>query len=185
MYFALNRKEELANPYTVQLILDEDTKQRHEKYIQEHEKKAIEQEELSNLKLEIIEDSSRENLNENPTKKDIIEDILKTDSDAEEKKKKGDVKKSHFSCKPEELLQYSYHIPRGVEKPGKVVQRFRYLFDEMITDLGFKFLYIEDFFISLLIFLFCAWIRGFIHQGASYIMLLFLQVSISTFYPTM
>jgi len=34
LYFIIQRRDTLANPYSVQLVLDEDSKQRHEKYIE-------------------------------------------------------------------------------------------------------------------------------------------------------
>ena len=34
LYFSLSKKDSLANPYSVQLVLDEDTKNRHEKYLE-------------------------------------------------------------------------------------------------------------------------------------------------------
>ncbi len=43
LYFSIKRKDTLANPYSVQLILDEDTQSRYNKYLNEMQVEAKKQ----------------------------------------------------------------------------------------------------------------------------------------------
>ena len=198
MYFIVSQKDSLANPYSAQLVLDEDTKQRHEKYL-------VLQEDLEKIKNlgsmlgseynfrntqseNIYDDSTRQESHERfrDKKKTIIEDILRTqpDDDGDNiEKSKRDMKDQ---IKHVEYLQsFSFDIPRNLETTGKLSHKIHYLMDEALSDIGLRNILSTDFWISVLVLLVAIWIRAYLHSFGSWLYLMLFGINISTITPMM
>ena len=122
-------------------------------------------------------------------KRDLIEEILKTQSDEEEDQDVNlDVNRSINKVKfkrPEDYLQYTFHIPKSLETNTKSGGKTSYVIDEAVSDLGFSSIASMDFWLSISILVITGWIRSYLHSFGSWVFLLLASVSISSFKPTM
>ena len=122
-------------------------------------------------------------------KRDLIEDILKTQSDEEDVQElhidpNKPITKMEFK-KPEDYLQYTFHIPQSLESNSQLASKLFYVIDEAIADLSISKIFTTDFWLSLAVLILAAWIRAYLHSFGSWLFLVIAGVSVSTFSPMM
>ncbi len=232
MYFVVSRKDTLANPYTVQLVLDEETKKRYDKHPETGEDDTATTSNPKNSRMALIplKDLDKTGkLGDNPNelfdnidklgdktmspediladkKRDLIDEILRSDSSEDDEDNQnvdpnllGTSKSPHHddtktkvsstatmkAKKPVPFMEYTYHIPRSIDRNPKVSDKIQYVVDEAISDLGFSNILSFDFWISMIILFLAVWIRGYLHNFGYWILLQMVGIPVTIFSPTL
>ncbi len=126
-------------------------------------------------------------------RKALVKSIMNAESDSEgsseseaEGEGKGAKNQQQRLIKPRDFDSYTYHVPHIELKSSVMVsQKLLYIFDEAMSDLGFRNLRSINFWISLLVLIMAMWSRAYMHTFGSWVLLKLASVAISTFDPMM
>ena len=189
LYFSIDPKESLTNPYTTQLDLDNEA---HGKILQildlEHEGEGEEGKDARGAKYQQV-DPGQIAVTMPQTgsgRIDRIADLLKEPTDIDEDY--DDIPRSGQPygslTNPEDYDKYTYHIPHlELKSRASFTGQVTYIVDEVLADLGFRNLLSFEFWYSSIIFLLMMWARSFIHPFGSWIYLKASGIPVTSFNP--
>jgi len=195
LYFSLEPREPLTNPYTTQLDLDNEE---HQKIAQVLE--VGEDDEIQGRKFSINDGGRYAQVSPHEQhessmivpyaeKTDLINnnvriaELLRDETEEDEFDNTHEGKKAYMPLvNPEDYDAYTYHIPR-IEIKSRVAftNQVAYIVDEVLADLGFRNVLSFEFWMSAIILLLCMWGRAYVHPFGSWIFLKANSIPVTSF----
>lgn len=199
LYFSIEPREPLANPYTTQLDLDNNA---HNKIVQvldiDQEKEGESPPQVNKYMPLENQGSVSQSHSPSPSPDSLminakqdqnpnlrIAELLKEDDEDDEFGNPIGRKKDYKPLeKPEDFDLYTYHIPRHEFKSRvSFTNQIGYIMDEILADLGFRNVMSLEFWISVVILLLAMWFRAYLHTFGSWIFLVVAKIPITSFSP--
>lgn len=197
LYFSIEPREPLANPYTTQLDIDNEANQKIVQVLEiGDDDKDMNGQHQDNKYMPLDHASSHsgipspdqappgEILDQNQMNAKLSNLLKEEDSDSDFGNPHG--KKTEYIPleKFEDFEPYNFHIPHlDFKSRASFTNQVGYIMEEILADLGFRNVMSCEFWGSLIILLLAMWLRAYLHPFGSWIFLIMDGIPITTFNP--
>lgn len=193
LYFSMELREPLTNPYTTQLEIDNEAHNKIAQILSLEQDKEIEHE---GVKYQQVDQPNSSNATpeqeqaiqlQRPesamVRENRIAELLKEeDSEADYDNPQGGAKEYKKLEKPEDFDPYNFHIPH-IELKSRMVftQQVKYIMDEILGDLGLRNCMSFDFLLSFILVILSVWFRAYAHPFGSWLLLKMSSIPVTSF----